>query len=101
MAHRNRWFTWVYLFKMGGSFHGYVSHNQMVTMPNDIFVACKYPVTCGWKTGSPRLVAMLKMYFGAIEQCVVATHHSCSLWNCEAAGKKLTGLIQQKMECHD
>ena len=22
MAHRNRWFTWVYLLKMGGSFHG-------------------------------------------------------------------------------
>ena len=22
MVHRNRWFTWVYLLKMGGSFHG-------------------------------------------------------------------------------
>ena len=29
MAHRNRWFTWVYLLKMV-IFHGYVSHNQMV-----------------------------------------------------------------------
>ena len=27
MAHRNRWFTEL---KNGGSFHGYVSHNQMV-----------------------------------------------------------------------
>ena len=27
MAHRNRWLT---LWKMGGSFHGYVSHNQRV-----------------------------------------------------------------------
>ena len=27
MAHRNRWFTEL---KHGGSFHGYVSHNQMV-----------------------------------------------------------------------
>ena len=26
MAHRNRWFTWVYLLKMV-IFHGYVSHN--------------------------------------------------------------------------
>ena len=25
MAHRNRWFT---VLKDGGSFHGYVSHNQ-------------------------------------------------------------------------
>jgi len=35
MAHRNRWFTEL---KNGGSFHGYVSHNQMVTdfnQPND------------------------------------------------------------------
>ena len=32
MAHRNRWFTWVYLLKMVIS-HGYVSHNQMVTIP--------------------------------------------------------------------
>ena len=23
-------FTWVYLLKMGGSFYGHVSHNQMV-----------------------------------------------------------------------
>ena len=29
MAHRNRWFT---VLKNGGSFHGYVSHNQMVIM---------------------------------------------------------------------
>jgi hypothetical protein len=27
MAHENRWFT---VLKNGGSFHGYVSHNQMV-----------------------------------------------------------------------
>ena len=29
MAHRNRWFTMVYLLNMV-IFHGYVSHNQMV-----------------------------------------------------------------------
>jgi len=30
MAHRNRWFTWVYLLKTG-IFHGHVSHNQMAS----------------------------------------------------------------------
>ena len=31
MAHRNRWFTWVYLLKVV-IFHGYVSHNQIVNI---------------------------------------------------------------------
>ena len=30
MAHRNIWFTWVYLVKMGWSFHGKLLNNQMV-----------------------------------------------------------------------
>ena len=32
MAHRNRWFT---VLKNGGSFHGYVSHNQMVSFHHE------------------------------------------------------------------
>ena len=31
MAHRNRWFT---VLKNGGSFHGYVSHNQIFDPKN-------------------------------------------------------------------
>ena len=32
MTHRNRWFVMVYLLKMGGSFHGELLNNQMVSM---------------------------------------------------------------------
>ena len=36
---RNRWFTYVYLLKMGGSFHGEVlNNNQMVIVLYDFMI---------------------------------------------------------------
>jgi hypothetical protein len=48
MAHRNRWFTWVYLLKMGGSFHGYVKSPDGTGIP--------------WLMGSPCEENPLKPY---------------------------------------
>jgi len=42
MAHRNRWFTEL---KNGGSFHGYVSHNQMVKSDEQILLPV-HPTFC-------------------------------------------------------
>ena len=53
MVHRNRWFTEL---KNGGSFHGYVSHNQMVSdTPSIATVYCQYlpSETLSWTPFSP------------------------------------------------
>ena len=43
MAHRNRWFTWVYLLKML-IFHGYVNHNQMVPVVKGVSTHSIHPM---------------------------------------------------------
>ena len=52
MAHRNRWFTWVYLLK-AVIFHGYVTNNQMVWYPPCLnHIPCLDPMEKRAKTTS-------------------------------------------------
>ena len=87
MAHRNKWFTWVYLLKMV-IFHGYVGHSQRVIIYIDSHgfrVPMISPVSHGhwmrfWGTGGVQRPGNAPAQAGAESADSVLTVMTCNIY---------------------